>query len=143
MLANSVGYMGKGDGEQGNRKGEGSQVVGAKTKSQDNSGKSAYFSSRSFGRSRKYKRGGGEEVVKPKMVKKAKIELPSTRAPLGPCITDGLLASSPRSVKRGDFLDQLWTVQYKVPYFDLGDQPYEISLESGSPRALLLIPCPT
>lgn len=88
-------------------------------------------------------KGGKKEVVRPKMVKKAKIELPSTRAPLGPRITDGLLASSPRSVKRGDFLDQLWTIQYKAPYFDLGDQPYEISLESGSPRALLLIPCPT
>lgn len=55
--------MGRGEGEEGTGKGGGSQAVGAKLESQDNSGKAAYFPSRSLLRSRKYKRGrkgGGE-----------------------------------------------------------------------------------
>lgn len=68
----------------------------AKMGSQDNTGKAAYFSSRSLLRSRKYKRGGKKEVVRPKMVKKANTE-PQPR----PCDTDGLLASSLHTVKKG------------------------------------------
>lgn len=54
--SSSVGNMGKGEEAWGKGKGRGSQVGGAKLRSQDNSGKTAYFSSRSLWRSRKNKR---------------------------------------------------------------------------------------
>lgn len=116
----SVGCIGKGEGEEGNGKGRGSQLVGAKLGSQDNSGKAACFSSRHLWRSRNNKREK-KEVARPKRVKKATMELPSPQSPT--CTTwyrDGVLPSSPHSVKRDDYSGQLQVIQYKPRYFDLG-----------------------
>lgn len=63
--------MAKGQEEQGNGKGKGSQIGRL---SQDNSGRVAYFSSTSLWRPGKNNRQQ-KEVVSPKVVKKANIKL--------------------------------------------------------------------
>ena len=91
----SVGCIGKGEGERGNRKGRGNQVVEAKLGSQDNSEKAATSLPGASGDLEKNKREK-KEVVRPKTLKKANIELLLTQSPTWAMYDrDGLLASSP------------------------------------------------